>query len=394
MKGALSFPFLRLYGLTLLYFGANSVLNVILPLKGQSLGATNTAIGIIMGAYLFTTMLFRPWAGLLIHRYGPIPVLRTILVVNGLALLLYTVTGLGGYLAARMLQGACTAFFSMALQLGIIDALPDRERSQGISMYSLVASVPGIFGPLLAVGMWQSGTSFWFAASMIAFALLTGVVGYTARMTPHAGKPTADQKKQGTEMLQSFGQLIRHPRLFRCSMLMLAASLVFGASTTFIPLYAPQVRAGHAEIYLLLQAGTLVATRWVWRKRIPSDGRWHTGYVVTVTLLIAAAAQAIGFAAAGGAAFFYTGALLLGVAQALLYPALTSYLSFVLPAASRNVLLGLFIAMADLGMSLGSIVMGPVADLVSYPSMYTICAILSVAMLFFAYERRASASEA
>lgn len=58
MRGALSWPFLRLYILTLLYFSANSILNVIIPLKGAELGATNTTIGVVMGAYLFTTMFF------------------------------------------------------------------------------------------------------------------------------------------------------------------------------------------------------------------------------------------------------------------------------------------------------------------------------------------------
>lgn len=110
MKGALSWPFLRLYLLTLFYFSANPILNVIIPLKGESLGADNTTIGVIMGAYLFTTMFFRPWAGRMIQKYGPIKVLRTILVINGFALILYTFTGLGGYFIARMLQGVCTAF--------------------------------------------------------------------------------------------------------------------------------------------------------------------------------------------------------------------------------------------------------------------------------------------
>lgn len=59
MRGALAWPFLRLYLLTLFYFSANSILNVIIPLQGSSLGASNTTIGIIMGAYLFTTMLLR-----------------------------------------------------------------------------------------------------------------------------------------------------------------------------------------------------------------------------------------------------------------------------------------------------------------------------------------------
>lgn len=107
----MSWPFLRLYLLVLLYFSANAILNVIIPLQGESLGASNTTIGLIIGAYLFTTMFFRPWAGQIIQKHGPIKVLRIILIVNGFALILYTITGLGGYLVARMLQGVSTAFF-------------------------------------------------------------------------------------------------------------------------------------------------------------------------------------------------------------------------------------------------------------------------------------------
>ncbi|PYI54638.1 staphylopine family metallophore export MFS transporter CntE [Paenibacillus flagellatus] len=392
MKGALSWPFLRLYGLTLLYFSANAILNVVIPLKGESLGATNTTIGIVMGAYLFTTMLFRPWAGLMIQTYGPIPILRTILAVNGLALLLYTFTGLGGFFVARVLQGVCTAFFSMALQLGIIDALPDKDRSQGISMYSLCASMPGIFGPLLAIAIWQAGDWPLFTAAMVAIALLTGGVGYTVQMDRQDTEPAAGRTKQATAIRKSFGQLVKNSHLLKCSVLMLGASLVFGAVTTFIPLYAGHIRGGNAAVFLMLQASTVVAARFVFRKKIPSDGKWHSAFIMTVMLILTAAAQAVSFSAAGGAAFFYIGAVLIGMAQALLYPALTTYLTFVLPQADRNVLIGLFIAMADLGVSLGGIVMGPIADLSSYSDMYSICALLGVGMIFWGYERRRRAA--
>lgn len=388
MKGALSWPFLRLYLLTLLYFSANAILNVIIPLKGDALGATNTAIGLVMGAYLFTTMLLRPWAGHIIQKYGAAQVLRAILLVNGLALILYTFTGLGGYFVARMLQGVCTAFFSMALQLGIIDALPDKDRSQGISLYSLCASMPGMIGPLLALGIWQAGDMSLFAAAMTALAILTGVVGFRATMGERAEKPAAAQPGQGAAMLQSLGQLVKNPHLFKCSVLMLAASVVFGAVTAFIPLYAAQMKDGNAAIYLMLQAGALVAARWLWRKRIPSDGKWHSAFVMGMMAMLAAAAQCTSLAGAGGAALFYTGAVLMGIAQALLYPTLTTYLTFVLPQANRNVLIGLFIAMADLGVSLGGVMMGPVADAFSYSFMYMICAILGGLLVIFAYERR------
>lgn len=394
MKGALSWPFLRLYLLTLSYFSANSILNVIIPMKGESLGASNTAIGIIMGAYLFTAMFFRPWAGLMIHRHGPIKVLRTILIVNGAALLLYTFTGLGGYFAARVMQGVCTAFFSMALQMGIIDALPDKDRSQGISLYSLCAYMPGIAGPLLALGIWQSGDRNAFALVMIGLAVFTGLVGYSARMDQReAAQPAPDQAGQGAGMLASLGQVVKNRYLFTCSVLMLGASIVFGSVTTFIPLYAGDIQGGHAGFFLMLQAGALVLARFTLRRKIPSDGKWHFSFIITILIMIALAAQCISFSLTGGALFLYAGAIVTGVAQALLYPTLTTYLTFVLPQASRNVLIGLFIAAADLGVSLGGVMMGPIADLSSYSTMYMICAMLGASMIVFALFRRVPSRE-
>ncbi|OAS82203.1 MULTISPECIES: staphylopine family metallophore export MFS transporter CntE [Metabacillus] len=387
MSGAMSWPFLRLYLLVLLYFSANSILNVIIPLQGESLGASNTTIGLIMGAYLFTTMFFRPWAGNIIQKHGPIKILRIILIINGIALILYTFTGLGGYLIARMLQGVSTAFFSMALQIGIIDALPEKDRSQGISLYSLFSYIPGIIGPLLALGIWQEGMDY-FTVMMIAIALFTGVFGYSAKMEKDKDQLAVKSNEQGVSTFKSFSQLVKNPLLFKCSVLMLVSSTVFGAITTFIPLYAMQLKTGNAGIYLMLQAGTVVYARFALRKKIPSDGKWHSSFIMGTMFILALAAQSVSFSIMGGAFFFYVGAILMGIAQALLYPTLTTYLTFVLPQMNRNVLLGLFIAMADLGVSLGGVIMGPLADIFSYSFIYMICAILSVAMIFFAYDRR------
>ncbi|GED17630.1 MFS transporter [Aneurinibacillus migulanus] len=295
----------------------------------------------------------------------------------------------GGYFVARMLQGVCTAFFSMALQLGIIDALPDKDRSQGISLYSLCSYMPGIVGPLLALGIWQAGDTNYFTVVMIAIAICTGVVGYSAKMDKkEEDQPVSNNTVQGENMFKSFSQLVKNPYLFKCSVLMLVASIVFGAVTTFIPLYAVQLKGGNAGIYLMLQAGTVVLARFALRKKIPSDGKWHSAFIMVIMLILAVAAQCVSFSIAGGAVFFYVGAGLMGIAQALLYPTLTTYLTFVLPQINRNVLLGLFIAMADLGVSLGGVIMGPIADLSSYSFMYMICASLGVAMIIFSYDRR------
>ncbi|MFB9325565.1 MFS transporter [Paenibacillus aurantiacus] len=388
MSGALTWPFVRLYLLALLFFSANAILNVIIPLRGGQLGASNAAIGVIMGAYMLTAMVLRPWAGQIIQKHGPLKVLRLILTINGCALLLYTFTGLGGYFVARVMQGASTAFFSMALQIGILDALPEKERSQGISLYSLFTYMPGIVGPIIALSLWQTGGMADLTWMLIGIAVFTGLFGFRATRGDGKLRSAADPDKEGVRVAQSWGQLIRNPVLFKCSLLMCGASVVFGAVTAFMPLYAEELASGSAGIYLMIQAATVVLARFALRRHIPSDGKWHSAFMMGTMLLVTIAAMCVSLAANGGALLLYGGALLMGIAQALLYPTLTTYLSFALPQASRNVLIGLFIATADLGVSLGGVAMGPVADATSYSTMYAICAVLGAVQAIFAFGRR------
>ncbi len=370
---ALSAPFLRLYALALLFFSANAMLNVIVPLRSEELGASNGRIGLIMGAYMFTCMFFRPLAGHLIRRHGPAAVLRVLLLVNGAALVTYAFAGLEGYLAARVMQGVCTAFFSMALQIGIIDALPEEQRSQGLSLYSLSTYMPTVRGPLVALGIWDWGGMDAFSLVLIGLALAAGLFGYRAPIEAVRPHPEAGETARGPgERLRG-----RRPLLVSC-WLMLLASVVFGAVSTFTPLYAKQIEGGHAGVYFMIQASVIVVCRFVLSKRIPSDGRWPAGFLGAVCLCAGLGASLLSLSQVGGSVVFYVSAVLVGLSQALIYPTLVSYLTFVLPEASRNVQVGLFLAAADLGVSLGGFAMGPVADRFSYGTMYAAGAGLAV----------------
>ncbi|WP_246369544.1 staphylopine family metallophore export MFS transporter CntE [Saccharibacillus deserti] len=383
-----SWTFIRLYGLAFLFFSANSMLAVLVPLRSEALGASNATIGWIMGAYMLTCMFFRPLAGKVIQRHGASRVLRILLLVNGFALLLYPLAGLSGFLAARLLQGIATAFFSMALQIAIIDSLPDEERSQGVSLYSLFTYMPGIIGPVLALSLWDWGDRNAFFAVMVVIAAGTALFGFTTPVRSNGypangGDKQSEKKRQAAEdgIWRSFGRVITIAPLALCTWLMLGTSVVFGAVTVFIPLYAAEIAYGHAGLYMMIQAAVIVAARFALRKRIPSDGRWRPRFIQGMVILAGIAALLLAAAGSVGPIAFYASAFMMGAAQALLYPSLTTYLTFALPRASRNVLLGLFIASADLGISLGGLVMGPVADRLSYSGMYGVCALLLLALI-------------
>lgn len=372
---SMSAPLIRLYALTFLFFSANSILNVIVPLRGEAQGATNAEIGIMMGAYMMTSMFFRPGAGHVVQRFGPLPVLRAILIVNGAALILYTISGLEWYFIIRALQGVSTAFFSLATQMGIVDTLPDKERSQGVSLYSLASMLPTVIGPLVALSIWDWGGMNAFTAVMFIIALVTGMIGYHSPL-PSAAKRQSEETADGS-MLAQLRQLWMNRAMFVCGTAMMIISISLGAVSTFIVLYTKESGVGNAGLYLMIQAGVVVLSRFLLRQKIPSDGKWHGGLVVGLLLSAAIGAQLLAMSVNYGILLMYAAAVLIGIAIAMMYPTLMTYLSFVLPKASRNMLIGLFIATSDLGIALGSMAMGPVADQLSYSAMYSFCAILS-----------------
>ena len=395
MKGAMSWPFLRLYILTLMFFSANAILNVFIPLRGHDLGATNTVIGIVMGAYMLTAMLFRPWAGQIIARIGPIKVLRIILLINAMALVLYGFTGLEGYLIARIMQGVCTAFFSMSLQLGIIDALPEKYRSEGVSLYSLFSTIPNLLGPLIAVGIWHVENMSIFAIVMIFIAVTTTLFGYRTTFANTQKEVSPKEEVLPFNAMTVYVQFFKNKALFCSGMIMILSSIVFDAMSTFIPLYTVREGFANAGIFLTIQAITVVIARFYLRKYVPSDGLWHHRFMMIVLTLLMVASVIVAFGPHIVSIFVYISAIFIGITQALVYPTLTTYLSFVLPKIGRNMLLGLFIACADLGISLGGVLMGPISDTVGFKWMYILCALLvTIAMTLSKIRQRQSVSKA
>ena len=90
-------------------------------------------------------------------------------------------------------------------------------------------------------------------------------------------------------------------------------------------------------------------------------------------LLLTLAAACVGLSIQAGVIVFYLGAGLMGIAQAIVYPTLTTYLSFVLPQTNRNVLIGLFIATADLGVSLGVSLWGRLLICFLFLDVFDLC---------------------
>jgi MFS family permease len=365
---------LQLYALALFFFTANSVLTVIFPLQAAGHGISESEIGIMMGLYMFVCMVLRPWAGQMITKYSVLNIMKWLLVGHALALLLYVWLGVESLYIVRALQGVTTAFFSMAMQIGVATILLDEDRGQGMSMYSLSTVLPSLYGPALALLIWTQFDHLYLLFLIFALAVLPllFVVG--------SPLPTTKEKKATftiREMFAAIKDTRQHTGLIVSASVMLFGACVFGAISTFLPLYMVTTGYGHAALYLFIQAIVVVVSRFLFRKSIPSNGKWHPAFMSIVLVSLIIGTTLLAFMPVLGH-FIYVSAVFNGLASAMLYPTITTYMSFVIPKEKKHILLGVFLASYDLGFALGGFIMGFVVQASSYSFMFISCSIIGL----------------
>lgn len=380
-KRPLSFSMLQIYGLAIFYFTANSVLTVIFPLQAADHGMPEAEIGLMMGMYMFVCMVLRPWAGQLVAKYSALTIMKYLLLGHAAALLLYVWLGVDSLYAVRILQGIVTAFFSMAMQIGITETLRDEDRGQGMAMYSLSTVMPGLYGPALGMLLWVQEDKLWLLVfiTILAFApFLFFVKSSLPKTKIENASFTLKDMAEGLKIARG------HKELIVAAGVMLIGASIFGAISTFLPLYFVTTNTGSVGFYLFLQAFVVVGSRFIFRKYIPSDGKWHPGFISLVLSSSIIGTTMLALLPFIGP-FVYISAIFNGIATAMLYPTLTTYISFAIPESHKHVLLGLFLASYDLGFSLGGMLMGVVVQFGSYPIMFAVCSAIGLAAVGYNY---------
>lgn len=369
----LSGAMLQLYLLSMLFFTASSILTIIFPLQAEKSGISEGEIGFIMGITMFVCMVLRPWAGQMVAKYSVKTMMQWLLVGHAVTLMIYVLFGIDSIYVVRVLQGVVIAFFSMSMQLGINDMLKNEDRGQGMSMYSLSSVMPSLYGPVLAIWLWQQLDATYLIACLVVLAMLPLLI--------YMRTPLPQQQKVWVafsicELLGALKETSRHQGLIIASITMIVGSTIIGAISTFLPLYMLKFNLGNIAVYLFIQALVVVGSRFILRKRIPSDGHWHPKFIVLVLLASIIGTTMLAYGGQLGA-LIYLSAIFNGLAFAMLYPTIMTFISFAIPEDKKHLLLGVFLATNDLGFSLGSFVMGIVVQLTSYAMMFITCTIVT-----------------
>lgn len=339
-----------------------------LPLFMLKIGGTQREVGYVMGVYTLCAMLMRAISGLLSDRYGR----KKIMMMGLVTMLLVNISYLFAHdvpfvMALRAFHGLAFGIAATAISTMAADSLPTARISEGIGYFGLTSTISMSLSPM--IGLWLVDAFgyealFMSVSGLVVVTLLCGFFIRSMHVPVHA--PAGSTAAFLTNILERNALLP--------SLLAFFLSFANSAMLFFIALYAASLHVGHIGLFFAASSVCMAISR-------PLSGRWAdrggTIKVIFIGLSIfAAGVTAVGFSRSI-AGFLPAGALA-GLGLGFCIPTMQALAIRSAPAERRGSATGTFFAAYDMGLGLGAILWGFVAQLSGYSPMF-FCALIPLA---------------
>jgi MFS family permease len=340
----------------------------------DNLDGSDLEVGIVTGAFALTGIVCRPIAGNLADSRGRKPTVIGGALLAAIAGALYFVpAGIPGLILARFFLGAGEGTVFTAGSAWNVDMAPEERRGRMIGLYGLAIWTGLTLGPPIGVLLQHAG-GFNLVWAFAAGAPLLGAA--IAVRLPEDYRATEASSRGPFISREALGPGVTF------------ALSVFGfaAVSAFIVLSLDERGIGHGPAVFSVFAATVVATRLL-AGGLP-DRIGAARCAVGAALVETAGLVLLG--AADDLTVVILGAIGMGAAFSLLFPSLSLVAVNRVGADRRGKAMGTFTAAFDLGMLVGSPIVGAAAAVGGYSAAFYVAAFASLACatLAFSMSRR------
>ena len=363
-------PFAGLFIVTNLGLLAVGATLAVLPhYVKDDLDGSDLEVGIVTGAFAFTGIVCRPIAGNLADKRGRKPTVIVGALLAAVAGALYFVpAGIAGLIVARLFLGAGEGTVFTAGSAWNVDMAPEERRGRMIGLYGLAIWTGLTLGPPIGVLLQHAG-GFHLVWAFAAGAPLLGAL--IAARLPEQFHATEASSRGPFISREALGPGVTF------------ALSVFGfaAVSAFIVLSLDERGIGHGPAVFSVFAATVVATRLL-AGGLPDRigaARCAVGaaLIETVGLVLLGAADDL--------AVVIAGAVGMGAAFSLLFPSLSLVAVNRVGPDRRGRAMGTFTAAFDLGMLVGSPLVGAAAAVAGYSAAFYTAAVAALACAVASY---------
>ena len=338
-----------------------------LPLYVKSLGGSDAVIGLVMGIFTAATLIARPTAGILLDHIGKKKVLLCGLGVFTVMVYLYGMVGsIALIILVRLGHGLGWGLAGTATATIAAEIIPKSRFAEGM----------GWFAPALGIylgGLCGLRSVFLIAA---AIALVSFGIGFFIKCSHR--KNALLSKRLKVEIYEK--------SVIPTAVLMFCLTFTFGSIISFLPLYAYSQGIKSIGVFFSVYAVVILITRPLVGKAVDRFG-FDVAIIPGFMLLFVAI---VILSAASVLREFLLVAVIYGIGFGALQTTIQTMAvrdvpHYRLGAANATLFTGL-----DLGMGIGVIVLGLIADRWGYRNMYlfTLIPVVFSALFYLFYARR------
>ena len=363
-------------------FFAFYVLTPLLPLYlSEHFGATKDVIGLVLSGYTITALLVRPFSGFVVDSFPR----KTVLMLSfGIFAIFFA-----GYLAAstlllftivRTLHGGPFGALTVSNSTVAIDVLPSSRRTEGIGYYGLSNNLAMAIAPTIGIFIYQFTHSFEF---LFWLALIVATIGWLIDSTVVLKPRVASKASQSRTSRPTRLSLDRFflTRGWLLGLNMVAFGFSFGVLSNYLAIYGKEVMGitGGTGTYFMLCSVGLILSRLQGSKALRAGRVTHnaaTGMVIslvgyTLFILMPTLSQWSMFKGTWSMIIGYYGsALLIGLGNGHMWPAFQNMTINVASNNQRGTANSTILISWDIGMGLGILIGGIVAELISYSAAF------------------------
>ena len=369
--------FILLFITNLLVLAAFYASIPIIPIYCREIGITGSRVGIVLTAMSVATILFRPVAGYLLDNFNRYRVYLLFLALFCLSFPAFIAFPIfGALIIIRLYMGAVYSVCGSATMTLAGDVLPAKKITEGISRFAFTVSIGMAVGPYVGLQV-QSHMS-----SKASFLTIFGItVAALLCVSCCRIKYPKVERKNFSIRDSIYGPAL--PFMFNMMFLMIP----YGAVIAYSSILAQEkgLSSYLLYFYIFLVVGML-ASKLSTQKMIDAGKHRILVYISLVILILTMISYL--FLSTGvhmlAAGFFF------GLGYGILQPLFQSFVTGTTPAPQRGVANATYMLSYDVGIGIGSLLMGFMQESLGLPVGFALTAIAYVigAIVYVAYVDR------
>lgn len=340
--------------------GGFYLVNVIISSYVVSLGMTQTVAGTIIGCFSLTSLIARPFSGILANHASKKKLMVASVIVMALATYGYTLFHVSQLLILiRVCHGVGFALFSTVSLVMISAIVPSDRMSEGIANYGLSQMLASAVMPNISSALSKAFGYLPVFYLAVALELLGGLLVLLLRVSEKSFVPSSGRNKVSIHDLICI-------RLLPLACIGGLFSLFNGVNSSFMLLLGSSRGIGSISLYFTVNTIAIVVIRLL-LSRI-ADRTSIMRVILPAIVSAVLAALMLGYAA--GLTAILIAAVFQAGGQGMAQPSLQADCIKRTDEARRGTASSTYYMCSDIGQGLGAMIGGAISDRWGYTAMY------------------------